>query len=436
MTTQQTDYVKKGQVQLEKQIFAVSLLTEKQQIILNNSDINEFYFIEDIFKFCLIGTLSFNDRYNLMEFGPFTGNEKIAIVYAVGDKNREIVFDVWKIGKIQQIGTGINEESESIITMHFVDPFFTGFILRRYSRSWSNELYSNIMRDILNNMVFFKEGGLPFNIEESDNKTDFVIPYWTPQVALRWLMRRGKGKQSGTSGYLCFNNTRNGMSHNLMTMNYLLNDELKTIDPVAYSFSKAEVSGENKIIEWWINGIDRTSLGPIRGGVWKGYDFATKKLLNYENTYSDNADKTYCLGKKTLYRQIDDITSSNVVVGDSSNSLLGDISYNDWAKRYNMQFIMNIVVQGHEKRYAGQHIEIDWPSAKRNVGSSNVNALLKGRYLIKSVTHSFSPDSSYPYRQRLVLIKNAYNEIESSYLYKVNKPNIYNDKTKVRIVRK
>lgn len=435
MTSYQTDYTKKRQVQLDKQIFDVLLITEKQQIILNNADINELYFIEDIFKFCMIGTLSFNDRYNLMEFGPFTGNEKIAIIYAVGDKNRELIFDVWKVGRIQQIGTGINEESESIITMHFVDPFFTGFILRKYSRSWSNEYYSTIMRDILDNMVYFKSAGLPFNIEESSNKTDFIIPYWTPQTALRWLMRRGKGKQSGTSGYLCYNNTKNVFSHNLVTMNYLLNDEAKTIDSVKYNFSKSEVSGENKILEWWINGIDRTSLGPIRGGVWRGYNFSTKKLLNYQSVYSDNADKTICLGDKTLYNRIDDASSSNNLMGDNSNALLENISYNDWAKRYNMQFIMNIVVQGHEKRFAGQHIEIDWPGAKRNIGSSNVNALLKGKYLIKSVTHSFTPDSTYPYRQRLVLIKNAYNEVESKFLYKVNKPNKFNDKTKPQIIR-
>jgi hypothetical protein len=122
--TFKNDYDGKGFVKLNKEIFDVLLITEKSTIALNNADINQLYFIEDIFKFCLIGTMTFNDRYNLMEYGPFTGNEKIAIVYAVDDKrSRELLFDIWKVGRIQQIGTGINETSENMITMHFVDPF-------------------------------------------------------------------------------------------------------------------------------------------------------------------------------------------------------------------------------------------------------------------------------------------------------------------------
>jgi hypothetical protein len=77
--TFKNDYDGKGFVKLNKEIFDVLLITEKSTIALNNADINQLYFIEDIFKFCLIGTMTFNDRYNLMEYGPFTGNEKIAI---------------------------------------------------------------------------------------------------------------------------------------------------------------------------------------------------------------------------------------------------------------------------------------------------------------------------------------------------------------------
>jgi hypothetical protein len=432
------DYTDSGRVTLNRKIFDVMIITEKNQLVLNNSDIMELYFIEDIFKFCLTGTMTFNDRYNVIEYGPFTGNEKIAIIYSVGDdRERELVFDIWKVGRIQGIGTGMREGGENLITMHFVDPFYTGFSLRKYSRSWSNEYYSNIMKDILNNMVYFKATSSKFNIEQSSNKTDFIMPYWTPQTSLRWLMRRAKGKQSGTSGYLCYNNTKDNFSHNLYTMNYLLQDQGKTLDPVKYVFQDKDVSGENKILEWWISGIDRQSLSSIRGGRWRGNDFSTKKMLDFEQVYSEGADATTCLGRTTLYSQIDDLHSTSLMVGENSNENLETVAYNDWAKRYNMQFIMNIIVQGNEKRYAGQHIEIVWPSARKNVGSDPSNSLLKGRYLIKSITHSFSPGGTYPYRQRLVLIKNAYNAIDSKVLYQAKKPNVFSDaKTNVQFIRK
>ena len=426
----QTDYQKTGNVTLKKQIFSVMLITENQSIVLNNGDIVELYFMEDIFKYCMSGTITFNDRYNLLEFAPFTGNEKIALMYSVSDKDlasrREIVFDIWKIGRIQQVGTGMKEESENLITINFIDPFFYGFNLRKYSRSWSNEKYSDIMSDILNNMVFVKKGGRKLIVEESSNRTDFIIPYWTPQTALRWLMRRAKGKETNTSGYLCFNNTKNGFSHNLVTLNYLLSDIGKTIDSVPYQFSSKNVSSDNKILEWWINGVDYNSTPILRGGTWKGSDFNTKKLLNYEFLYSDGVKDTVMLGKKTLFPKINDSYSSNIMPGDSSYDIIENISYNDWAKRYNMQFIVNIIVEGHEKRYAGQQIEIKWPSGEKALGNQVAfNELLKGKYLIKSITHSFDPGHSFYYRQRIVLIKNAYSNVKSRILYDADITNIY-----------
>lgn len=437
-----TDYQRSKTVTLKKQIFSVMIITEKQPLILNNGDISDLYFIEDIFKFCMLGSITFNDRYNILEYGPFTGNEKLAIIYSVAgkpqaDKSRELIFDIWKVSRIQQIGTGIREESENLITMNFVDPFFSGFTLRKYSRSWSNERYTNIMRDILNNMVFFKQGGRKFNIEQSKNKTDFIIPYWTPQTSMRWLMRRAKGERTNSSGYLCFNNTADTFSHNLVTMNYLLSDYGKTFDPSPYVFNKAEVASDNKILEWWVSGLDLNSNAGIRGGTWKGYDFATKKLLDHEYVYSDGTDNTIMLGRKTLYNRIDDIYSSNILVGDSNDDLIDNISYNDWAKRYNMQMIFNIIVEGNEQRYAGQQIEIKWPSWARNAGNSvQYNDLFKGKYLIKSVTHSFSPGRSYYYKQRLVLIKNAYTNVNSKILYDAKNANVYQEGKVQQIIRR
>lgn len=425
-----SDYEKTGVVELNSGIYSVILYLEKGSVILNNTDILELFFIEDIFKFCLVGKISFNDRYNILEYGPFTGNEKLEIIYSVGTNVRDLVFDIWKIGNIQQLTSGPNETSQNLISMQFVDPFFIPYSQRKYSKSWTNTKYSSIMEDILKNMVYMKDIQ-KMNVEVSSNSTDFVIPYWNPITAIRFLMRRGKGIKSGTSGYLCFNNTQDGFKTNLITMNYLLEDLGRTIDNDIYYIDKAEVSSKNKILEWWISGIDKTSNAVIRGGVWRGVNFNGKTLLNKEFKYQDGVNNTVMLGKKTLYTNIDDIKSASTLVTDSSEADLFNIAYNDWVKRYNMQFIVNFIVEGDEKRFAGQQIEVEWKSPSLN----SFNDLLKGKYLIKSVTHEFVGRKNIPYKQRLVLIKNAYHNSTCKFLVDAVKTNLFTENNAVIIRR-
>jgi hypothetical protein len=425
-----SDYEKTGSVSLKSSIYSVILFLEKGPVILNNSDIYELFFIEDIFKFCIVGKISFNDRYNILEYGPWTGNEKLEIIYSVGTNNRDLVFDIWKIGNIQQLTSGPNETAQNLISMNFVDPFFIPYSLRKYSKSWIDKKYSSIMEDILNNMVFMKDIQ-KMNVEESSNNTDFIIPYWTPITAMRFLMRRGKGRKSGTSGYLCFNNTENGFKTNLITMNYLLEDLGRTMDVDTYHMDTAEVSSKNKIMEWWISGVDKASNAVIRGGTWRGFDFTTKQLLNREFTYQDGVDNTFMLGKKTLYTNIDDTTSVSTLVSDGTEDGLFNIAYNDWVKRYNLQFIVNFIVEGDEKRFAGQQIEVEWKSPSLD----QFNDQLKGKYLIKSVTHQFIGSGNIPYKQRLVLIKNAYHNSKCTYLVDSKKLNRFTEKN-LQVIRK
>lgn len=420
-----------GQVELTKGVFTVMLITEAGNAVLLNEDIYQLYFVEDIYKFSMVGKIVFNDRYNFVENGPFTGQEKVALIFGRGEADSNMIFDIWKVGKISQLGPGIRETGENMIEIHFVDPFFSALSLRRYSRSWSDARYSDIMRDILNNMVFVRSAGFPLNIETSSNRTDFYIPYWTPKTALGYLSRRAKGQRSGTSGYLIFNNTVDGITTNAVSLNYLLLDVDKTLDRKPYRIQSQHLGDDNKILEWWISGLDRSSNQVLRGGYWRGYDFSTKQLLQVGYQYSDASKQNVMLGRKTLYTQMDDLHSSNLMAGDSDVETLSDIAFNDWAKRYNLQFILNIVVEGDEKRHAGQHIELEWPGIQ---GAERMNDALKGKYMIKSVTHSFWNGSTYPYRQRLVCIKNAYHNSKSVMLHDSDITNLYTEKNQPNVV--
>lgn len=428
----QTDYQKKRQVELKKAVITVMIISESGNAIIANEDIYRIFFIEDIFRFSIAGKLVFNDRYNFIEAGPFTGHERIALIYGEGKSDRNIVFDIYKVTKISQVGPGIRETSENLFELELIDPFYIPTSLKRYSKSWSDQKYSQIMKDILNNMTLVKLGGFNLKVEESSNSTDFIIPYWTPRNALNWLARRAKGKQSGSSGYLIFNNTANQFTTNAVSLNYLLSDFDKTLDKKPYKFQSDIVSDKNKILEWWFSGIDRTSNQVLRGGYWRGFDFNTKKLLQVGYRYSDASDRNVMLGRKSLYGQMDDLGSSNTFVGESDIDSLSNVAFNDWTKRYNLQFLLNIIVEGDESRFAGQHIEIEWPGLQG--ADKKLNDALKGKYMIKTVTHNFMGGGHYPYKQRLVCIKNAYHNINSKILYDSKITNLYTEKSVSNVI--
>ena len=180
-----------------------------------------------------------------------------------------------------------------------------------------------------------------------------------------------------------------------------------------------------------MTGLDRNSNTKIRGGSWKGYNFFRKKLIEQDLTYSEGIDRTILLGGTSLYGKIDDIASNISITGEPNQDLLKNFSYSEWAKRYNMQYIVTITVEGNEKRFAGQHIQIAWPSYLKQ---EKFNKALQGKYMIKSVTHHFGPGQNYQYIQKLVLIKNAYHKMDSSYLMEAINKNITKGKQKT-IVR-
>lgn len=407
-------------------IFSVILVMEDRNIILESQTIEELYFIEDIYKSNISGKLTFSDKYDILEYGTFTGNEKIIIQY--GEKSdRELVFEIWKINAIRQ-GTVTNPITNPIVELIFVDVTFLPFVLKKYSRSFgTGEKYSDIIKYILSNIVKIEDKFL--SIEDSTNTIDnYIMPYWSPLHAIKFLAERAENING--SGFIFYTNTNEGFKCNLTSFEFL-NGVENYLEPEPYVFEVESVNEKNKILEWWIDGLDKFSTKFISGGKWKGFNFATKELLDGELTYSNAVAKTTLNGRKSLYPDISDATASINVVGDDSLKKLNNRAYSNWIQRYSIQQALNIYVRGREDRYAGQQIEIQWPSNDKR--TQIYNKMYKGKYVIKSITHSFTGNTAMPYRQRIVLIKNSYASADTNNLLQATKMNIH-DKKK-RIVR-
>ncbi len=403
-------------------------LDQRQVGILDSADIIECYFIEDIFSFCMTGKLTFYDKYGIFEKGPLTGHETVSFVYGV-EETREIRFHVWKVKNITQV-SNVNPTAENITELHIVDSSFYAMMLPKYSISFNEDtLFSDIVEHLLKKMIGWEDTKINMERSTSIAKNGWVMPYWNVTTSIKHLMSSMKGVISGTAGYLCYNNTYNTSSVNFYTMNWLFGKN-NTLDAKNYVFEGENPDTQNKILEWWIEGPDKSTMSSVFGGKWRGVDTSKKQLIQNDYTFKDGIKDTVLLGSKSTLPDVSDVNCTQKLTGYSSERLLNS-TYNEWTKLYSLQNKINIIIQGNEKRYAGMQITVQWPSINKTF-PQNYNKQMEGKYLVRSITHNFvgKGTSNINYMQRIVLLKNGFERSDSQYLVQATKMNIGGGKKK------
>lgn len=406
-----------------KSLLSVVLRLEIGNVILDTKDIYNIYFIEDILSPCIGGKIQFFDKYGMVELGPFTGTESMKIFFGTEKDNYEKIFWIYKVGNIQQLAD-YESGSMSIIEFFFIDPMYYNLTQKKYSVAWSNTKASDIIRNMNTNML----QNYSWDIFENSVETleDFYMPYWTPLEAIRWLIERSSGSVSRNSGYL-FYSTFKGL--NFVTLDNLLlktshNDDQFKIGPTT------DLYDSNKVLGWKISGLDTLGIKKVKGGKRLGFDSSTKTFTIAENTYASAASKHRMLGRLSLFNDISDSEAYIELDGDSSETTLNNIFYNNFVKRYCHQLTTELTVAGRSRRSCGTLVDIYWPSSKKG---DYTNKLFKGLHLIKSITHQFGARQKPTYIQKLVLMKNAYTagdvgkKIE---LLKATKTNLYGESTR------
>jgi len=403
---------------------SVKIVVDRKAVgIIPSQYIQECYFVEDIFESCITGKIVFTDTMGLLENGPLTGDERLTLTYGVDD-NREVNFYIWQIKKIVQTSTTAPTD-DVILEIIFVDESYYAMHARAISYSFPAETkYTAAVKYLYKNMVGFKDTDL--NIEACTNFhiDPIALPYWTVAECTRFLLRRAKSAKTASSGYLSYNNTDEGFKANIRTLNWLFSSNNK-IDAMPYIFenTKTEVKDNNKIWEWWGQGVDKSAMKPARGGKWRAVNTGTKKLIETQYTYGTGVINTTTVGTKSLFPDISDNNSYQRLTGEQTEDDLKMVIYDEWIKSYNTQMIFNFVLPGHEKRFAGQQIEVKWPSITRNELSAPVyHKQFNGKFVIKSVTHIFGQgQGNINYMQRLVVLKNGYQAAESEKLINIPK---------------
>jgi hypothetical protein len=396
--------------------FAIELVTRNGSKILENTNVEKIYFIEDIYSICIVGKLIFREREGLFEFGPITGDETLVLYY--GSENREYRFSIYKIAK----GTPLTslDGKMNVFEIDFVDASYPAFFRDIRSFSYSAKKYTDIVKDLAKRYAGIES----YEIFENSNESieNFNTSSKTIGNCIKWLISRASGQISKQPGFL-FYQTSQEKPWNLVTLEYLLSQKnlLETEGETKYGFFNENLFHPNKILSYNMSHIDRQSLGSLSGGIRRGYDSKRKKFIKREYVYTDALKRFTILGKKSLF--IKNIDNPNVRVeniGEAEENIIDNIYFGQWIKQYCNQLVVTFTVKGHEGRYAGALIDVEWPSTSdREIYNKN----LMGKYLIKSVIHQFSGENPI-YSQKLVCIKNGYYDSDDDSLAPAIKKNI------------
>ena len=408
---------------------AVNIANSNDYVTIENKDIYQLYFIEDIFSFMKTGKLVFRDTGSILEFLPLTGGEVLSIEYGtpIDDDNNTIIkryeFVVHKISNVE------GEQSErNIIELFFIEKQHYTLHNNAFSLSFKNKDYTLIIKDILKKHVLIDKK-LFVQWEDGNESIEFFnTSLKTPATNLKWLMERCSGKDSKVPGYLLYSNTEQSEnSFNFITLDKLLQQK-KYIDPDGtYQMYAENISYPNNIISYSINKVDNVSLNTLAKGIMLGYDIKRKKIIKQIYNYKDIIKDFTILGKYTLFdeKKIDFRSVKEIPTGETNDKIIDNIYKGNWFKQYCMQQTVDIMIKGHIERYAGGMIDIMWPSGESD---SKIDKNMMGNFLIKSITHNFSPNDSNPYMQRIILIKNGYQDSDNYLLTKAAKKNVWTKK--------
>ena len=401
--------------------FTVKLLTKEKEYTIDTSDVVDFFFVEEIFQAVLVGKLTFFDRTGSLEGASITGHERIAIIYGE-EKKIQLQFIIYNIKDISEmVQTGAS--AMSYVELLLMDPKVISLIHRKFSKSWINTPVSEIIKDIGTNMIGIGDKEWATLPEKTLGVLDtFYMPYWSPVDAISYLIEHGRSDVTKQPGMLFYQNNK---GFNFISIEKLLQSREVEKDSsgevLKYSFDSADGNYVNKILGWSITGIDYDSLIGLSGGHRLGFDFNTKRLLDYSYEYKDVIKNYTMSGEKTLFQDISDKTFRFDLDMDDDIDHLTNQSHHEFIKRYIKQFVVKISVRGHDRRYAGMIADILWKSAnKENI----THKAYSGKYLVNTIVHQFNGRIQPTYRQMMTLTKTAYTESDSKILVRVGKSKV------------
>ena len=381
--------------------------------------VDSFNLFEDIFTNTLTGNMSIGDTGNLISNFPIVGHEEIHIT--MGTPNIERVqtkkFRIYKVTDVNNQNVGLRR-----YTIHLLSNEFFMNLKSAVSRSFPKSTTSSIAEKIFRTDL---ESDKDFDIEETQNVYDIVIPNWKPFDAMNWLAKRSMAENRDGANYM-FYETRDGF--HFRSLESLVEEESVGV----YRRRPSDVAEGNPDEEQYrnVNQIEIVNafdmVANIPNGMYANrlviHDMIKRKseILDYD--YSKEYDKMIHVedNKKTNNWRLSDTQNmsgqgSSMLVHESADELTSrPLSKQTLVSRFDdtntyyektlqnrisqMQQLnnikLNITISGDTTRKVGDVLDLEIPSVETHVdGTVPMDKLYNGRYLVTAFRHKIDSAS-------------------------------------------
>jgi len=389
------------------------------EIPLDPSFITYFWFCENIENMYITGSLEIEDTGGFFERLPLTGEEilKVTITQDLEKDESDNTGDSKNFQKIIEFELyktpikDINKNRLMVYEFRLAEKGFFEFFRKQYSKSYSEKFITDIIKDICNNQLGIDEAN--YDIEETADKIDYIIPYWKPSITIQDLRYRSRRKKTPSEGSYLFFSTigdidRKTPLKRLVSFATLLEQEVNDTIFEKFYFKKQDINSSfiNNIKELRnINYNNRSIINEGIGGKKNYYiDLINDKVVK-ETTkiYDDFISNSPILGTKSyLSLYLNDVDSDVKFSGlDNENDIKRsqDTRFRMSLENYNKR---EIVIEGLLDRYSGRKIYLEEMS---NSAGEVENEKDSGEWLIKGVTNYFTINN---FEQRITIIKDAW----------------------------
>ena len=392
----------------------------EKEVEINPSHVREFLIIESLENLFLTAELEIADNAAFFSSMPLTGEETIKIVMTQeilpskdGDKEADITKVVeFKIFNIQLIDSSI---SSKVYRFYLAEKCAFDFLVTNTSLSYHQKLVSEIMTDIsINQLKLTTE---EFDYEKTDEKMDFIIPFWNPLQTIKHLQKKARREKNPKEAGFVFYSTigsRDALRpmKRFVSLATLIEAKTPTDDKDKYYLNRADVN------PFFINNIKEMSQSSfckrsilkdgIGGKRYFGFTPSIdKNLVEITKVYSDWFKKAATTAKVSyLKAEIDGINGDIGFYGGTANMIEArqDSSFRYLLTSYSKR---EVIVEGFLDRYAGQVIWINQSSENPEEPYQKQDT---GKWLVKTITHHYSGGE---FTQKMIIVKDSFTETDA-----------------------